>query len=476
MRILKFGGTSVGSAESIRTVLSIIDASVREEPTVAVVSALGGITDQLVSAIALAEGGQSHWQTLLAEIRRRHLDLVPELVAGDFRQGVAKSLEARLTFLANRLEGVQLLRDCSPRVRDQILGSGEYLSSHLLNGALLSRKIPALLFDPARLIFARARGAEPVVDFEITNAQVRQALEGLGQGTVAVVGGFIAGGEAGIALTLGRGGSDYSATLIGAALKASRVEIWTDVDGVRSADPRLVPESRILTEISYREAEEMAFMGAKVLHPKTILPVKKAGIPVVIRNSFNPTFPGTRITADPAQTLPGIKSLSLLKNQISLSVQTPQPLSGGGFNRPLHYALANLRQAPLQVNQFNTGQEVQLLLAGDSVAEFRELLFREFEGGGENDNLPLVIPGEPVAVVTALHSADREPWGERMVRQLRREGISVRGAFGGGSDQTSVVVSERQAEEAIRVLHRIFIDEAAEWQEREGFGRLGRVS
>ncbi len=308
LRIMKFGGTSVGDASAIQKVVAIICDASRESDLVVVVSAMSGVTNQLIDAGAQsALGDRTGLATIFDELRERHEAVVNALIHSNARR-------IRIGCEIDRLfqEGEQLcqramrMHELTPATRDSISSLGERLSAPIIAAVLEEHQVASQAIEATALIQTDSchGAADPHMD--VTRKLCQERLRPLVQkGIVPVVTGFIGATPEGVLTTLGRGGSDYSATILGAALDADEVIIWTDVDGLMTADPRLVPGASTIAEISYREAEEMALLGAKVLHPKTLRAVTQSGIPLWIRNTFAPQLAGTKITpAGPPKALP----------------------------------------------------------------------------------------------------------------------------------------------------------------------------
>jgi aspartate kinase len=333
MIVVKFGGTSVGDAAAIERATDIVRGRLARQPLV-VVSALAGTTNTLLSIAEQAEKGQLIGALRGVEgLRERHLAEASKLL-GDHGAGaeVATDLSAMFDELASLAEALSVLGHLTPRSLDAIASIGERLSSHLVVAVLCARGIPAELVDAGDVMITddHFTRAEPQAELiaEATQRIVRPLLE---SGTTPVVGGFVGATSAGVTTTLGRGGSDYSAALFGAALRAEAIEIWTDVDGMLTADPRVVDGARLIEQIRFDEASELASFGAKVLHPSTIAPAVKIGIPVYIYNSRRPEGCGTRITFDaprrPVSAIAGKRDVALIR------IRTPRMLLAHGFMR-----------------------------------------------------------------------------------------------------------------------------------------------
>jgi aspartate kinase len=331
MIVAKFGGTSVGDAAAIERAAGIIGDRVSRQPLV-VVSALGGATNALIALAEQAASGQFILAIRGVEaLRERHLKVCSELLGNSSdAEDVASELSATFDELAALAEALSVLGHATPRSLDAIAAKGELLSSELVVAAFRARGIPAELVNPGDvMITTDAFGkAEPLTDriIERAGAVIRPILAA---GRVPIVGGYVGATEHGVTTTLGRGGSDYSASLLGAALGAEAIEIWTDVDGMLTADPRVVPDARLIDRIRFDEASELASFGAKVLHPSTIAPAVRLGIPVSILNAKQPQGQGTLIAFDaprrPVTAIAGKEGVTVVK------VRSPRMLLAHGF-------------------------------------------------------------------------------------------------------------------------------------------------
>ncbi|TVQ23446.1 MAG: lysine-sensitive aspartokinase 3 [Spirochaetaceae bacterium] len=323
---MKFGGSSVQNAAMIRRVLTIVTDALPRAP-VLVSSAMGKTTDALVDIAAAATAGD--WDAAVAridQIESSHRQAAEELALAT--TPVSAQLDALFDELRSLAQGVFLIRECSPRSRDALLSFGERLSTAIIAAAATVTGIDTTLVDARRMVRTDANfgGAAPVV--EETNRLVRSAVAPA-PGHLVVTQGFIGATEEGVTTTLGRGGSDYSATLIGAALDADVVEIWTDVSGIMTADPRVIPEAVSIATISYDEAAELAYFGAKVVHPSTILPAVDRGIPVLVRNTMQPDALGTRIhTGVPSS---GVRAIASKSSVTLITVRSSRMLNAFGF-------------------------------------------------------------------------------------------------------------------------------------------------
>jgi aspartate kinase len=305
---MKFGGTSVADADAIARVTAIVKRQIAAQPAddvppVVVVSALSKVTDGLLQAVGDVEAGRRERAVeRLGELADRHVGIAKQVTAGARLDGAVRDLRAEFDAAAAEIRALTPSYD-APRLLDRVAAAGELASSRLLAAALAEAGVPSAWVDARTIMLTDGEHTRAAPDMAGTCARVERAVApAAARGNVVVLGGFIGGTAAGVTTTLGRGGSDYSAAIFGACLGVGEIQIWTDVDGMLTADPRVVPSPRLVPRLSFAEASELAYFGAKVLHPSTILPAVSKNIPVLILNSRNPSAPGTRITAEPAAT------------------------------------------------------------------------------------------------------------------------------------------------------------------------------
>ncbi|NNF20066.1 MAG: aspartate kinase, partial [Flavobacteriaceae bacterium] len=294
MKILKFGGTSVASSQEIKRVRSIV-GDLREPGVVVVVSAMGGITDLLLKMATLASEQDPGYKDILKEIENRHLACIRELLPVDQQSAVLSKVKSELNILETLVEGAFLIGETTPRLLDKIVSYGELLSSFIISQFFSSEGLDACFKDSRELIITNEIFGKAVVRFDLTNPKIRDYFDN-STSKIHVLPGFIASSVNGNSTTLGRGGSDYTAAVIAAATEAEELEIWTDVSGMYTANPKLVKQAKAIEHISYEEAMELSHFGAKVLYPPTIQPVLSKDIPIRIKNTFQPDAPGTLVT------------------------------------------------------------------------------------------------------------------------------------------------------------------------------------
>lgn len=332
MKILKFGGSSVRDPQMILRVIDIARACLGEAP-ILVASAMGKTTDMLEAAAESAEAGeQSRAEQLIDRIESDHIHAAEALSTGPERESLMTTVAALSAELRSLIHGVTLIRECSPRSKDAVLSFGERLSTTIIAAAARGRGLNATLVDARTLIRTDASFTAATPDLDATAALISDRLDPQ-PGSLIVTQGFIASTADGVTTTLGRGGSDFTATILGAALGADAVEIWTDVDGIMTADPRVIDGARTIPTISYDEAAELAYFGAKVVHPYTILPAVRREIPVWVKNTSSPESPGTRITGQADAT--GIRAVASKSGVTLVTIRSSRMLNAYGFLRAL---------------------------------------------------------------------------------------------------------------------------------------------
>lgn len=377
MKVLKFGGTSVGTVESLKNVKSIVESC--NEPVIVVVSALGGFTDKLIATARMAENADMAYQSELIAMRERHYNIIDSLVPVQFRSEVRESVEILFSKLSNIYHGICLLEELSTRSLDKVVSFGERLSSCIISRIIES----AELFDSTSFIRTLRRFGKHVLDNDATQSLIHATFDTV-DFKVAVVPGFISKDADGRLTNLGRGGSDYTAAILAAALDAHTLEIWTDVDGFMTADPRIVTGPKVIPELSFTEAMELCNFGAKVIYPPTIYPVFHKNIPIYIKNTFNPAAPGTCIreekSAPDTQLIKGVSSIvdsCLLTVKSADSTTTARTLN----------TLARNGVSVLLVSHTSTSDSLTVAITGVEIDSAIEALNKEFSAEIETGEL-----------------------------------------------------------------------------------------
>ena len=471
LRVLKFGGTSVATADAIRQLIRIVTKARTEGPVVVVVSAFGGVTNALLAAADTAAAHDLAYADQHAALVERHLEMA-EALAPDEAESLRESLETRLGDLGDLLHGVYLLRECSPRTRDGVVSYGERCSAEVVAAAMRAAGLEAVAHDARQSIVTDASFGRAQVDFDATRTRLRAAL--LGEGTEAaglveaensvetvipVVTGFVAATPEGQTTTLGRGGSDYTAAILGASLDASVIELWTDVDGVLSTDPRVVSEAFPQTAMSYSELMELSHFGAKVVYPPSIHPARRAGIPLRIKNTFNPDAPGTLITGDEAPNTHAIRGLASVDSIALLRLEGDGMVGVPGIAGRLFGALARAGVSVILISQGSSEHSICFAVAPGDTEAARRAVAEEFVLEQRAGLVDALVAEEDQAVVAAVGAAMHERPGlaGRLFSVLGRHGVNVKTIAQGSSElNISLVVDRDDGPRALRAVHGAF--------------------
>ena len=460
--VMKFGGTSVGSAERIAQAAQLaVDTAARGHQVVVVTSAMSTVTDALIAAARKASTGQ--WDpTVKQELFDRHAAVADALVGGDRARhaAVLDAIRQRLDRFENLCFGLSMVHELTPRLLDAISGMGEMLAAPLVAAAIAAHGRVSEAVDATELIVTTDQfgGAEPLMEETHAKTATRLAAAIAG-GEIPVVTGFIGATADGVMTTLGRGGSDYSASIIGAAIDADEVWIWTDVDGVMTANPSEVPEARTLAEISYSEASELAYYGAKVLHYKTILPAFRRRIPVRILNSFNPARAGTRVTVEGDPLARGVKAVTSIRGVILVAISGTGMQGIPGIVAKTFDVVAAQQANVLMISQASSENNICFVLSAAEaprvVAALRSALDVELMRG----HIEEITAEQQVAIVAAIgdHMRGTPGIAATVFGALGSAGINVIAISQGSSERNiSLVVTEREAAAAVRAIHRAF--------------------
>ena len=457
--VMKFGGTSVGSAERIRIAARLAAEQAARRPVLVVVSAMSKITDLLLDTMKHAEGGDGAGvQRNIAELERRHTDACRELLPAGAQPAALEGIHALIGEFQRIVVGMKMLGDRPARSVDEAVSIGERLSALLTSAFLRSEGVAAQAINAAEVVVTDAvfGNASPLM--ELTAARCAQILQPLlGTGTIPVVTGFNGASVDGRPTTLGRGGSDFSASILAAALDAAELWIWTDVDGIMTADPRMVPNARVLDELSFSEAAELAYNGAKVLHPRTLAPLIEKGIPVWSKNSFAPEKPGTRIVPHIADAL-GARAVTSMANVALVAIEPASPALSGV--RVMARTLDALAGANVEVLAFSASSYrqsfcflVRTVELAATVTAIESALSLELAHGYLH---PLEID-EEVGLLAVVGEGMRGTPGlaGRIFTAISREKVNIIAIAQGSSELTIAVVVRRQGlEAAVRAVHQ----------------------
>ena len=454
MKVLKFGGTSVGSVNSILSVKKIVEAI--EEPVIVVVSALGGITDKLLATSTMASKGDLAYEKELSEIIARHLDVIEGVIEDkEVRMDVQKKVMALLDELSNIFKGVYLINDLSAKTSDTIVSYGERLSSLIVSNVIKDAK----LFDSRKYIKTVKQFNKHIVDFDLTNKLIKETFSPLPK--VSLVPGFISSStETGEVTNLGRGGSDYTASILATALDANTLEIWTDVDGFMTADPKVINDAYVIEHLSYVEAMELCNFGAKVIYPPTIFPAYHKNIPIVIRNTFNLDSKGTAISRESSgDASRAIKGISSINDTCLITIQGLGMVGVIGVNYRIFKTLAKSGISVFLVSQAASENTTSIGVRNDDADLAMEVLTEEFAQEIALGEINKIKKEPNLATIAIVGENMKHTPGiaGKLFGTLGRSGINVIACAQGASETNiSFVVSLDSLRKTLNVLHDSF--------------------
>jgi len=459
LHVMKFGGTSVGDAGCMRQVVEIVREASAGNALVVVVSAMAGVTNQLLDVAEFAANGDYRRALgILDQVRKKHYSTLHELISSG-REGVEEQMQELFGLCVNWCETARH-SGLTPKLRASISSLGERLSAPLIAAALAELGVVSEAIEASEVLVTdnHFAAAEPLM--ELTRERCEACLRPLlDKGVVPVVTGFLGATVEGELTTLGRGGSDYSATILGAVLAADEVTIWTDVEGILTADPRLVPDAATIPTISYQEAAELAYYGAKVLHPKTLRPVMQSGIPVWIRNTFAPKKAGTKIIPDGRKSAQSVKALAAVHDAALISLAAPAiDQIPNVFERTLS-AARSARADVLMMCHSHSCDRVCLVVATASVEATVEALRREFAPHSEASDADHVSVDPSVAILTVVGQDLHQIRGivGRAVDELSRGNVKILASAPGPSQcNISFVVPRKDLHTALITTHQEF--------------------
>jgi len=460
MRVLKFGGTSLANAERFNQVADIVVNNQQQSQIALVLSAPAGVTNNLVAVVEKTSHGLSA-ETNLVDIQRIFAELIRDLKStySEFADDLLKTVfEQELLHLSNLLEGVRLLGQCPASIEAQILSKGELLSIACMKQLLIAKGHLVEVIKPQEMLIAYKGGyLEAQIDIEASTA--RFAEQPLVSNAIYLMPGFTAGNEQGETLVLGRNGSDYSAAVLAACLKAQCCEIWTDVDGVYSCDPRLVKDAKLLDSLSYAEAMELSYFGAKVLHPKTIAPIAQHHIPCLIKNTHNPQANGTLIGIGESSQKLQVKGISDLKGLTMLSISGPGMKGIVGMAGRIFTTISRAGVSIILITQSSSEYSLSFCIASSDTQKALQALNEEFALEFKNKLLEPIDLVEKRAIISLVGDGMKKAKGvaARFLTALTEASINVTAIAQGSSERSiSVVVSEKKAKQAVIACHHKF--------------------
>lgn len=460
MKVLKFGGSSVANAANIEKVVSIVLEQTGTDKIAVVVSAMGGVTDSLLKIAALAAAADDTYKTLLEELEQKHLETVRTLLPIQKQSATLSLVKQQFNDLEGICDGVYLLKELSLRTQDKIVSYGELLSSQIIAAKFQSLGVRQLWVDSRHLVVTNSNYSNASVDFTITNERIVSWFKA-NEAKYYVIPGFVAANLAEHTTTLGRGGSDYTGAIYAAALEASVLEIWTDVSGMMTADPRLVSNAKPIEHISYQEAMELSHFGAKIIYPPTIQPVMIKKIPVWIKNTFEPAASGTLIENHAGYADAFIRGISSITSISLLSLEGSGMIGIPGFSKRLFESLANEQVNVILITQSSSEHSICVgINEADSLKAKRAVdnAFSYEIQTGKVD--PLIVETNLVIIALVGEQMKSHPGvSGKMFGALGRNGINIRAIAQGSSEKNiSAVIAAKDVRKAINVLHEAFFE------------------
>lgn len=456
---MKFGGSSVADASRINRVFDIVKNRIESGPLVVAVSAFGGVTDDLVLCADLASAGDEKYRAELEKIAKRCLDVVRDLVPVQAQSGMLAKVKMLLNDLEDVLKGAFLVREASPKTRDLVLSFGERISAFTIGNAFRELGLDSQFVDSRELIRTNDQFGKALPDFDVTNAAIRERLGKL-KG-VAIVPGFIASTADGETTTLGRGGSDFTAAIYAGALEVEELEIWTDVNGMMTADPRRVPNAMTIKDITYNEAMELSHFGAKVIYPPTIQPVRDRGIPISVRNTFDPGGAFTTISTElPAEAHP-VAGMTSLSGIALLSLSGPGMVGVPGVSMRLFGALASKEISIILITQASSEHSITFAVNENRIGEAREVVEEAFAWEISTGKLNPISVEEGLSIVALVGEGMKHRVGlsGQMFGACGANGVNIHAIAQGSSERiVSAVIRTGDVTKALNVLHEAFFE------------------
>lgn len=457
MKVLKFGGTSVKNAENILKTIAIIKENLAKEELVVVVSALGGITNMLVECSTKAVAGDTSFTDTLTEIKNRHFETINGLLSGNYKNECEKHVETILNELKGILTGISLIRELTPRSVDLVSSVGERMSAYIIAKTIAQSGVDCEFLDARTVIKTDKSFGAAKVDFTKTDSLIQKKV--LNTKTLFIATGFIASTEDDETITLGRGGSDYSAAIFARAVNASILEIWTDVDGMMTADPRKVKKAYPVEHITYAEAMELSHFGAKVLEPRTVIPAMSKNIPVIIKNTFNPSAKGTLITKENENSQLRVQGISSIDEVSLITVQGSGMIGEAGISMRLFRAIANASINVILITQCSSEHSITFAVLPNEAKKSEDALTQEFENELKSGLIDSIKVENNLSIIAAVGENMKNIPGvaSKFFNALSINGINVVAIAQGASElNISVVINEKDKIKALNSLHESF--------------------
>jgi aspartokinase/homoserine dehydrogenase 1 len=461
MNVLKFGGTSVANAQNINLVLNIVADAAKKESLVVTVSAFSGVTDLLVAAAAKAAAKDKNYKDIVNQIELKHKEAIEQLIPLSDQRELIDTINSNLNHLKTLLDGCYLLGELSNRTSDTILSFGELLSSQIIAKALQQKINSATYKDSREFIKTNSHFGKAVVNFEITNKLIADYFKA-SDTKATVIPGFIASSEDGNTTTLGRGGSDYTAAIVAGALNSSQLEIWTDVNGMFTANPKIVKQSQPIEVISYQEAMELSHFGAKVLYPPTIQPVLKKNIPILIKNTFEPEAAGTLITSAVSGKENPIKGISHIDKISLLTLEGSGMIGVSGSSKRLFEVLSQENINVIFITQASSEHSICIGILNSDADNAQKAINKAFELEIAQNKIDPCIVEKNLCIVALVgeNMKNHQGLSGKMFSTLGKNNVNIRAIAQGASERNiSVVINERDVKKALNTLHERFFED-----------------
>ncbi len=460
MKVLKFGGTSVANPENINKVKSIVQQLDKEKAAV-VVSAFGGVTDLLLNTSALAAKQDTSYKESLKTIEDKHINAIRELIPVQNQSSALSKVKSDLNVLETLLEGSFLIGELTPKLSDKIVSYGELLSSFIISEFFKVEGLDAIYKDSRELIITDSNYGKANVNFEQTNQNCKAFFKE-NKHQITVLPGFVSSSTSGDSTTLGRGGSDYTAAIVAGAVEADVLEIWTDVSGMYTANPRLVKQAKCVSHISYEEAMELSHFGAKVLYPPTIQPVLGKGIPIAIKNTFDPENPGTLITKNTNGNGKTVRGISHVGNISLLSLEGPGMIGIPGISKRFFETLSLKNISIVLITQASSEHSICVGIADEDVDAAAEAVNETFEYEISTKKIKPVIVEKDLTIVALVGDNMKSHQGlsGKMFSTLGKNNVNIRAIAQGASERNiSAVIKKEDVKKALNSLHETFFEE-----------------
>lgn len=461
MRVLKFGGTSVGTVDSIEKVIEIIEARLKVDKVAVVFSALGGVTNRLIEIGNMASMSDSEYSEHLHSVEERHFNAIRNLIPVKEQSPLIAKVKGIFNEIEDLLRGISLIKDLSPRTLDLLTGFGERLSTTIISQTLISRSFPAQFLDARTIIRTNSNFGKADVDMSVTNGLIQNYFSNEATELTCVTG-FIASDENGVTTTLGRGGSDYTASIIASALKADLIEIWTDVNGMMTADPRKVKSAFTIPEISYSEAMELSHFGAKVIYPPSLTPAFSEFIPVKVLNTFNVDHPGTLISKDAFKKPYSITGISSIDNISLINVHGNGMIGVAGVSAKVFTIMAENKISVILISQASSEHSICFAVSPEQANEAKSLIEEAFSQEIKHKDIDGVVVQANLSVIAIVGESMKSSSGTsgKLFDVLGQNGINVIAIAQGSSElNISVVIEHKNISKALNSIHERFFDE-----------------